>query len=160
MATVIQGDLTGKGLTIGIVASRFNDFIVNSLVSGAIDALTKLGVSPENVIQVWVPGAIEIPLAAQQLIASHRLNSVLCLGAVIRGATPHFDYVCSAVSSGVMSVGLQTKVPTIFGVLTTNTIEEAIERAGTKAANKGAEAAIAAVEMASLLAKLNTEGTK
>ena len=148
---VLEGKLTAEGLRIGIVAARFNEFITNKLVSGAIDALTRHGASAENMTMAWVPGAFEIPLAAQKMANSGNFDAVICLGAVIRGSTPHFDYVSNEVTKGVAHVGLQTGVPTVFGVLTTDTIEQAIERAGTKAGNKGFDAAMTAIEMANLL---------
>jgi 6,7-dimethyl-8-ribityllumazine synthase len=148
---VLEGKLTAEGLRIGIVAARFNEFITNKLVSGAIDALTRHGASEENMTMAWVPGAFEIPLAAQKMASSGKFDAVICLGAVIRGSTPHFDYVSNEVTKGVAHVGLQTGVPTVFGVLTTDTIEQAIERAGTKAGNKGFDAAMTAIEMANLL---------
>ena len=148
---VLEGKLTAEGLRIGIVAARFNEFITNKLVSGAIDALTRHGASAENMTMAWVPGAFEIPLAAQKMANSGKVDAVICLGAVIRGSTPHFDYVSNEVTKGVAHVGLQTGVPTVFGVLTTDTIEQAIERAGTKAGNKGFDAAMTAIEMANLL---------
>ncbi len=148
---VIEGKLTAEGLHIGIVAARFNEFITNKLVSGAIDALKRHGASEENITLAWVPGAFEIPLGAQKMANSHNFDAVICLGAVIRGSTPHFDYVAGEVTKGVAQVGLHTGVPTIFGVLTTENIEQAIERAGTKAGNKGFDAAMTAIEMANLL---------
>ena len=148
---VLEGKLTAEGLRIGIVAARFNEFITNKLVSGAIDALTRHGASAENMTMAWVPGAFEIPLAAQKMASSGKFDAVICLGAVIRGSTPHFDYVSNEVTKGVAHVGLQTGVPTVFGVLTTDTIEQAIERAGTKAGNKGFDAAMTAIEMSNLL---------
>ena len=148
---VLEGKLTAEGLRIGIVAARFNEFITNKLVSGAIDALTRHGASAENMTMAWVPGAFEIPLAAQKMANSGKVDAVICLGAVIRGSTPHFDYVSNEVTKGVAHVGLQTGVPTVFGVLTTDSIEQAIERAGTKAGNKGFDAAMTAIEMANLL---------
>lgn len=148
---VLEGKLTAEGLRIGIVAARFNEFITNKLVSGAIDALTRHGASAENMTMAWVPGAFEISLAAQKMASSGKFDAVICLGAVIRGSTPHFDYVSNEVTKGVAHVGLQTGVPTVFGVLTTDTIEQAIERAGTKAGNKGFDAAMTAIEMANLL---------
>ena len=148
---VLEGKLTAEGLRIGIVAARFNEFITNKLVSGAIDALTRHGASAENMTMAWVPGAFEIPLAAQKMASSGKFDAVICLGAVIRGSTPHFDYVSNEVTKGVAHVGLQTGVPTVFGVLTTDSIEQAIERAGTKAGNKGFDAAMTAIEMANLL---------
>lgn len=148
---VLEGKLTAEGLRVGIVAARFNEFITNKLVSGAIDALTRHGASAENLTMAWVPGAFEIPLVAQKMAGSGKFDAVICLGAVIRGSTPHFDYVSNEVTKGVAHVGLQTGVPTVFGVLTTDTIEQAIERAGTKAGNKGFDAAMTAIEMSNLL---------
>ena len=154
MANIIEGYISGKGLKFGIVAARFNEFIVNKLVGGALDTLHRHEAADSDIDVAWVPGAFEIPLVAKKMAASGKYDAVLCLGAVIRGSTTHYDYVCSEVSKGVAQVGLQTGVPTIFGVVTTENIEQAIERAGTKAGNKGADAAMAAMEMASLLGKL------
>lgn len=148
---ILEGKLVaGKG-KYAIVAARFNEFIVSKLVGGAQDALVRHGVEDDDIALVWVPGAFEIPLIAKKLAASGKYDAVLCLGAVIRGSTSHYDYVCSEVSKGVAAVGLETGVPTIFGVVTTDTIEQAIERAGTKAGNKGYDAACTAIEMANLL---------
>ena len=154
MANIIEGYISGKGLKFGIVAARFNEFIVSKLVGGALDTLHRHETADHDVDVAWVPGAFEIPIAAKKMAESGKYDAVLCLGAVIRGSTTHYDYVCSEVSKGVAQVGLQTGVPTIFGVVTTENIEQAIERAGTKAGNKGADAAMAAMEMASLLGKL------
>ena len=154
MANIIEGYISGKGLKFGIVAARFNDFIVSKLVGGALDTLQRHETADHDIDVAWVPGAFEIPLAAKKMAESGKYDAVLCLGAVIRGSTTHYDYVCNEVSKGVAQVGLQTGVPTIFGVVTTENIEQAIERAGTKAGNKGADAAMAAMEMASLLGKL------
>ena len=154
MANIIEGYISGKGLKFGIVAARFNEFIVSKLVGGALDTLHRHETADRDVDVAWVPGAFEIPLAAKKMAESGKYDAVLCLGAVIRGSTTHYDYVCNEVSKGVAQVGLQTGVPTIFGVVTTENIEQAIERAGTKAGNKGADAAMAAMEMASLLGKL------
>ena len=154
MANIIEGYISGKGLKFGIVAARFNEFIVSKLVGGALDTLHRHETADGDIDVAWVPGAFEIPLAAKKMAESGKYDAVLCLGAVIRGSTTHYDYVCSEVSKGVAQVGLQTGVPTIFGVLTTENIEQAIERAGTKAGNKGTDAAMAAMEMASLLGKL------
>ncbi|KQL46126.1 6,7-dimethyl-8-ribityllumazine synthase [Brevibacillus choshinensis] len=145
-----EGHLVGTGLRVGIVAGRFNELIVSKLVGGALDALKRHGVEEENVDVAWVPGAFEIPLIAKKMAESGRYDAVVTLGAVIRGATPHFDYVCSETAKGVASLSLTTGIPVIFGVLTTDSIEQAIERAGTKAGNKGWEAAAAAIEMANL----------
>jgi 6,7-dimethyl-8-ribityllumazine synthase len=151
MSKVIEGQLIGKGKKFGIVVSRFNDFITEKLLSGALDALTRTG-TKDNDIQVFkVPGAFEIPLAAKKLAGLQRYDAVICLGAVIRGATPHFDYVSAEVSKGVAQVSLDAEIPVIFGVVTTDTIEQAIERAGVKSGNKGWSAAMAAVEMVSLM---------
>lgn len=145
-----EGHLVGTGLRVGIVAGRFNELIVSKLVGGALDALKRHGVDDENVDVAWVPGAFEIPLIAKKMAESGRYDAVVTLGAVIRGATPHFDYVCNETAKGVASLSLSTGIPVIFGVLTTDSIEQAIERAGTKAGNKGWESAAAAIEMANL----------
>ena len=154
MANVFEGYLTGKDLKFGIVVARFNEFITNKLLSGAIDTLRRHEADENNIDVAWVPGAFEIPIVAKKMAESGKYDAVLCLGAVIRGSTSHYDYVCNEVSKGVAQVGLQTGVPTIFGVVTTENIEQAIERAGTKAGNKGSDAAMAAMEMASLLGKI------
>lgn len=151
MAKIIQGDLSGKGLKFGIVAARFNDFITGRLVDGALDGLLRHGVADSDVEILKVPGAYEIPLAAKVLAQSKKYHAIICLGAVIRGATPHFEYVSAEVSKGVAAVSLESGLPVIFGVLTTDTIEQAIERAGTKSGNKGWDAALAAIEMANLM---------
>lgn len=150
MARIFEGNLIGTGLKIGIVAGRFNEFISSKLLSGALDALKRHGVDEEAVSVAWVPGAFEIPLVAQKMAASGNYDAVITLGAVIRGSTPHFDYVAAETAKGVAAISLKTGVPTVFGVLTTDTIEQAIERAGTKAGNKGWEAAVTAIEMANL----------
>lgn len=149
-----EGKLVGDGLKFGIVVGRFNEFIGGKLLSGALDALKRHGAGQENVEIAWVPGAFEIPLAAKKMANSKKYDGVICLGAVIRGATPHFDYVASEVSKGIANVSLETGVPIIFGVLTTDTIEQAIERAGTKSGNKGFDAAVTAIEMANLLREI------
>ena len=154
MANIIEGYISGKNLKFGIVAARFNEFIVSKLVGGALDTLHRHETADSDIDVAWVPGAFEIPIAAKKMAESGKYDAVLCLGAVIRGSTTHYDYVCNEVSKGVAQVGLQTGVPTIFGVVTTENIEQAIERAGTKAGNKGADAAMAAMEMASLLGKM------
>jgi 6,7-dimethyl-8-ribityllumazine synthase len=154
MPNVIQGDLSAKGLKFGIVASRFNDFITARLVDGALDALMRHGAAEGDIEVVRVPGSFEIPLAAQVLARSKKYHAIICLGAVIRGATPHFEYVSAEVSKGVASVSLESGLPVIFGVLTTDTIEQAIERAGTKAGNKGWDAALSAIEMANLMRQI------
>lgn len=145
---VFEGNLVARDLKIGIVAARFNEFIVAKLIAGAQDGLQRHGV--EDISLAWVPGAFEIPLAAQRMAQSKKYDAVICLGAVIRGSTSHYDYVCAEVSKGVAAVGMSTGVPVLFGVLTTDTIEQAIERAGTKAGNKGFDCACAAIEMANL----------
>ncbi|MBK0291121.1 6,7-dimethyl-8-ribityllumazine synthase [Bacillus sp. S34] len=150
MNHLYEGNLVGTGLKIGIVVGRFNEFITGRLLSGAEDALKRHGVADEDVDVAWVPGAYEIPLIAKKLAESKKYDAVITLGTVIRGATPHFDFVCNEVAKGVASQSLQTGVPIIFGVLTTETIEQAIERAGTKAGNKGWEAGASAIEMANL----------
>ncbi|MFX3623901.1 MAG: 6,7-dimethyl-8-ribityllumazine synthase [Ectobacillus sp.] len=147
---VFEGHLVGTGLKVAIVVSRFNEFITSKLLGGALDGLKRHGVEEEKIDVVWVPGAFEIPLIAKKLAAGGKYDAIITLGTVIRGATTHYDYVCNEVAKGVASVSLQTEVPVIFGVLTTETIEQAIERAGTKAGNKGWEAAVSAIEMANL----------
>lgn len=151
MAKFFEGNLQAKGKKFGIVLSRFNSFIAERLLEGAIDALVRSGASDKDIEVARVPGAYEIPLIAQKMARSKRYDAVICLGAVIRGATPHFDYVAGEAAKGVAQVGLETGIPVLFGVLTTDTIEQAIERAGSKAGNKGAECAIAAIEMVNLL---------
>lgn len=151
MAKVYEGKLIGTGLKVGLVVGRFNEFINSKLLSGAEDALRRHGVNEEDVEIAWVPGAFEIPLVAKKMAKSGKYDAVVTLGSVIRGSTPHFDFVSNEVSKGVASVGLEADIPVIFGVLTTDSIEQAIERAGTKAGNKGAEAAVTAIEMANLL---------
>ena len=153
--TVTEGHLNAAGRRFGIVASRFNDFIVKALLDGALDAIKRHGGDLASVDVAWVPGAYEIPLAAKRLALSGRYDAVITLGAVIRGSTAHFDYVAGGVSSGVSAVSLETNVPVIFGVLTTENIEQAIERAGTKAGNHGFGAAVTAIEMASLLQQID-----
>lgn len=148
---ILQGDLIGQGLKFAIIVGRFNEFIGSKLLSGAVDGLKRHGVNEEDIDIAWVPGAFEIPLIAKKLANNKKYDGVLCLGAVIKGSTPHFDYVCSEVSKGVATVSLETSKPVIFGVLTTNSIEEAIERAGTKSGNKGFDAAVTAIEMANLM---------
>lgn len=145
-----EGQLVSNGLKYGVVVGRFNEFITSKLLSGALDAFKRHGAAEEEVDIAWVPGAFEIPLVAQKLAASGKYDAVVTLGAVIRGSTPHFDYVCSEAAKGVAAINLKTGVPTVFGVLTTDSIEQAIERAGTKAGNKGWEAAVTAIEMANL----------
>jgi 6,7-dimethyl-8-ribityllumazine synthase len=154
MAEKIEGIINGKGAKFAIVASRFNEFIVSKLLGGAIDCLQRHDTDPKAITEVWVPGAFEIPLAAKKLAASGKYDAVIALGAVIRGATPHFDLVAAEVSKGIALASMETGVPVIFGVLTTDTIEQAVERAGTKAGNKGFDAAMSAMEMVSLFKKL------
>ncbi len=146
-----EGKLIAEGLKFGIVAARFNEFITNKLVGGALDALLRHGVAESDIEIAWVPGAFEIPLVSQKMAETKKYDAIICLGAVIRGATPHFDFVSAEVSKGVAHVGLETKLPVVFGVLTTDTIEQAIERAGTKAGNKGFDSAITAIETVNLL---------
>ena len=153
-ANHIEGTLSAAGMTFGIVAARFNDFIVKALLKGALDAVRRHGGDAEAVDVAWVPGSYEIPLAASEMAKTGRYDAVVCLGAVIRGSTAHFDYVAGGASNGISSVALQTGVPTIFGVITTDTIEQAIERAGTKMGNKGFEAVVSAIEMADLLPRI------
>ncbi len=154
---VYEGNFQAEGLKFGIVVGRFNEFISSKLLSGALDALRRHGASDDAIDIAWVPGAFEIPLVAQKMAQSEKYDAVICLGTVIRGATPHFDYVANEVAKGVAQVGLKTSVPVIFGVLTTDTIEQAVERAGTKSGNKGFDAAVSAIEMANLLRNLERE---
>ncbi|MBZ4687170.1 MAG: 6,7-dimethyl-8-ribityllumazine synthase [Clostridia bacterium] len=153
MGTKFEGKLVASDLKVAVVVSRFNEFITNKLLDGCLDALMRHDAKEENIDIVWVPGAFEIPLAAKKL-TSKDYDAVICLGAVIRGATPHFDYVASEVTKGIAATSLEKEVPVIFGVITTDTIEQAIERAGTKAGNKGFEAALTAIEMANLLRQI------
>ncbi|UTR14572.1 6,7-dimethyl-8-ribityllumazine synthase [Salipaludibacillus sp. LMS25] len=155
MGHTYEGHLVGTGLKIGIVVGRFNEFITSKLLGGAEDALKRHGVASDDVDVAWVPGAFEIPLIAKRMADSGKYDAVITLGTVIRGSTPHFDYVCGEVSKGVASISLSSGIPVIFGVLTTDTIEQAIERAGTKAGNKGWEAATGAIEMANLTKNFN-----
>lgn len=155
MPKVLDAKLLAEGKKFGIVVSRFNDFITEKLLDGALDALIRCGASEDDIEVARVPGAFEIPLMAKRMAASGRYDAVICLGAVIRGSTPHFDYVSAEVSKGVATAGMETGLPIIFGVITTDTIEQAIERAGTKAGNKGWSAAMAAVEMANLMQLLD-----
>ncbi len=150
----IEGTLNASKLKVAIVTARFNEFITSKLLGGAMDALTRHDINPANIDEIWVPGAFEIPLAAQTLAESKKYDAVICLGAVIRGSTSHYDYVCNETAKGISAASLKTGVPVIFGVVTTETIEQAIERAGTKAGNKGWDAGMAAIEMASLMHKL------
>jgi len=154
MPKTVQGKLVPTGKKFGIVVSRFNEFISNKLLGGALDALNRHGVNDDDITVVWVPGAMEIPVAAKKMAESGAYHAVIALGAVIRGSTPHFDYVANEVSKGTAQVALATSVPVVFGVLTTDTIEQAIERAGTKSGNKGFDAAVSAIEMANLMEQL------
>ena len=146
-----EGSLVAKSMKVAIVAARFNEFITSKLIGGAMDGLSRHGVQENDVHLAWVPGAFEIPLIASKMAASGKYDAVICLGAVIRGSTSHYDYVCAEVSKGIAQVSLQSQVPVLFGVLTTDTIEQAIERAGTKAGNKGYDCALSAVEMVNLI---------
>jgi len=154
MMNVLEGKLISKDIKVGIVAARFNEFITSKLISGALDALKRHEVQEEQIDLAWVPGAFEIPLVASKMAHSGKYDAVICLGAVIRGSTTHYDYVCSEVSKGIAHVSLDSGIPVMFGVLTTENIEQAIERAGTKAGNKGFDCAMAAIEMVNLLREL------
>ena len=151
MMKVYEGKLIAKDFKFGIVVGRFNEFITSKLLGGALDALKRHGADDNNVEVAWVPGAFEIPLVAQAMAKAGKYNAVICLGAVIRGGTPHFDYVCAEVSKGIAKVSMDTGLPTVFGIITADNIEQAIERAGTKAGNKGWDAAVTGIEMANLL---------
>ena len=152
---LVEGTVVAKdGMKVGIVASRFNEIIVNKLLGGAVDGLVRHGVEDQNITAAWVPGAFEIPIAAQKMAQSGKYDAIICVGAVIRGDTTHYDYVCNEASKGVAQAALSTGVPVIFAVVTTENIEQAVERAGTKAGNKGADGALAAMEMANLLKKI------
>lgn len=154
MANIIEGKLNAKGKKFGIIASRFNELISNQLISGAKDCLLRHECKETDITVAWVPGSFEIPLVAKKMVKSKNYDAVICLGAVIRGGTPHFDYIAAEVSKGIANVGLESGLPVIFGVLTTDTIEQALERAGTKAGNKGWDAALSAIEMVDLFGKL------
>ncbi len=151
---VVEGKMTARGIKVGIVAARFNEFITSRLVGGALDALRRHETAEEDIVTAWVPGAFEIPVVAKKMAMSGKYDAVICLGAVIRGSTSHYDYVCSEVSKGIAQVSLESGIPVMFGVLTTENIEQAIERAGTKAGNKGAECACGAIEMVNLMREL------
>ncbi len=151
---VIEGNFVAKGIKIGIVAARFNEFITRKLIGGAVDALKRHDVSDEDITLAWVPGAFEIPVVAQQMANSKKYDAIICLGAVIRGSTTHYDYVCSEVSKGIAHVSMNSNIPVLFGVLTTENIEQAIERAGTKAGNKGYDCGLSAIEMVNLLKQI------
>ena len=157
---VLEGTVIANGIEIGMVASRFNEFIVSKLIGGAEDACLRHGVEAENLTLAWVPGAFEIPMVAKKMAASGKYDAILCLGAVIKGSTSHYDYVCAEVSKGIASASMETGVPILFGVLTTDNIEQAIERAGTKAGNKGYDAACSAIEMVNLLSQLDKKSSK
>ena len=154
MANILEGTYQAAGMRMGIVAARFNEFITRKLLEGALDMLRRHGISEEKIDVVWVPGAFEIPLAAKKMADSHKYDAIICVGAVIRGATSHYNYVCSEVAKGVAQAGFSTGVPVIFSVLTTDSIEQAVERAGTKSGNKGANGAMAAMVMVSLLRQI------
>jgi len=151
---ILEGKLIAEGIKVGIIVARFNEFISSKLLGGAIDGLKRHGVSEENIDVAWAPGAFEIPLVAKKMAKNEKYDAVICLGAVIKGSTPHFDYVCANASKGIASVSLETEKPVIFGILTTDSIEQAIERAGTKAGNKGYDAAVTAIELVNLLKTL------
>ena len=150
----LEGKLVAKGIRVGIVAARFNEFITSKLLSGAMDGLVRHDVQEEDLHVAWVPGAFEIPLIASKMAKSGKYDAVICLGAVIRGSTSHYDYVCNEVSKGIAAVGLDSGIPVLFGVLTTENIEQAIERAGTKAGNKGYDCALGAIEMVNLIREI------
>ena len=150
----LEGKLVAKGMRVGIVAARFNEFITSKLLSGALDGLIRHDVQEEDIHVAWVPGAFEIPLIASKMAKSGKYDAVICLGAVIRGSTSHYDYVCNEVSKGIAAVGLDSGIPVLFGVLTTENIEQAIERAGTKAGNKGYDCALSAIEMVNLIREI------
>ena len=150
----LEGKLVAKGIRVGIVAARFNEFITSKLLSGAMDGLVRHDVQEEDIHVAWVPGAFEIPLIASKMAKSGKYDAVICLGAVIRGSTSHYDYVCNEVSKGIAAVGLDSGIPVLFGVLTTENIEQAIERAGTKAGNKGYDCALGAIEMVNLIREI------
>ncbi|MDP2939368.1 MAG: 6,7-dimethyl-8-ribityllumazine synthase [Candidatus Omnitrophota bacterium] len=154
MVKKIEGSLIAKGKKFSIVASRFNDFVTKELVDGCVDTLVRHGVNDDDISVTWVPGAFEIPTIAKRLVSLKNIDAVICLGTIIRGATPHFDYIASAVAKGIAKVSLDSGKPVVFGVITADTIEQAIERAGTKDGNKGKDAALNAIEMANLLEKL------
>jgi 6,7-dimethyl-8-ribityllumazine synthase len=154
MMKIIEGELQAKGLKFGIVVSRFNDFITNKLLDGALDALLRHGVKEEDIDIIKVPGSFEIPMVARRLALKGTYNALICLGTIIRGATPHFEYIAAEVSKGIASASIETGLPIAFGIITSDTIEQAVERAGAKSGNKGWDAAITAIEMAQLLKKL------
>lgn len=151
---VLEGKLTAKGIKVAIVAARFNEFITSKLLSGALDCLKRHEAADEDITVVWVPGAFEVPVAAKKLAAAKKYDAIICLGAVIRGATPHFDYICAEASKGIAAVSLEYGLPVAFGILTTENIQQAIERAGTKAGNKGEDCALTAIEMVNLFKQI------
>lgn len=153
---IVEGNLLAKGKKFAIIGSRFNEFITSKLIGGAKDALIRHGVETTDIVQYWVPGAFELPLIAKKVAKTQKFDAVICLGAVIRGATSHYDLVCNEAAKGIASVSLETEVPVMFGVITTDSIEQAIERAGTKAGNKGFDAAISAIEMVNLIDEINS----
>jgi 6,7-dimethyl-8-ribityllumazine synthase len=152
---ILEGKIDASGLKVAIIVSRFNEFITNKLLGGALDCLKRNNAKEEDITVIWVPGSFEIPPVTQRIAESEKFNAVICLGAVIRGATPHFDYIAAEVSKGVAQISLSSKMPVIFGVLTTDTIEQAIERAGTKSGNKGFDAALSAIEMANIYKQID-----
>lgn len=154
MVQVIEGNLIGKGKKFGIVVSRFNDFMTKELVAGCTDTLLRHGVSEQDLVISWVPGAFEIPLVAEKMAKTKSYDAIICLGTIIRGATPHFDYIASEVAKGIAKASCETGLPVVFGVITADTIEQAVERAGTKDGNKGRDAALSAIEMANLIEKI------
>ncbi|MFP5457949.1 MAG: 6,7-dimethyl-8-ribityllumazine synthase [Bacteriovoracia bacterium] len=154
--TTLEGTLSAKGLKVAVITARFNDFITSKLHEAAVSCLKRHDITPTDITEAWVPGAFELALTAQTLAETQKYDAVICLGAVIRGATTHYDYVCSEAAKGIAAVGLKTGIPVIFGVITTETIEQAIERAGTKAGNKGWDAGMAAIEMGTLLRKIKS----
>jgi 6,7-dimethyl-8-ribityllumazine synthase len=156
MARIFEGQLTAKNRKFGIVVSRFNELICKKLLEGALDCLSRHGGNPEDVDIVWVPGSFEIPVAVRQLALSKKYDALICLGAVIRGATPHFEYIASEVTKGIAQIGLEFGIPTAYGVITPDNLEQALERAGTKSGNKGWDAALSAIEMADLFSKIKT----
>lgn len=151
---VLEGKLTAKGIKVAIVAARFNEFITSKLLSGALDCLKRHEAADEDITVVWVPGAFEVPVAAKKLAAAKKYDAIICLGAVIRGATPHFDYICAEASKGIAAVSMEYGLPVAFGILTTENIQQAIERAGTKAGNKGEDCALTAIEMVNLFKQI------
>lgn len=152
---ILEGKIDASGLKVAIIVSRFNEFITNKLLGGALDCLKRNNAKEEDITVVWVPGSFEIPPVTKRIAESEKFNAVICLGAVIRGATPHFDYIAAEVSKGIAQISLTSKMPVIFGVLTTDTIEQAIERAGTKSGNKGFDAALSAIEMANIYKQID-----